>query len=262
MSDYDDTLAVLEDLYMETVGDVPTIPRRVRAEELLLAVADKAPQHLPTLLLLAEVLDVPPIAFDSQLRRAALEMANAISSLTDRSHLIIAEGPGHYTRKSGGVDDIIHVWLNGDRLTISPPSMSVLQYSFSAWRDRGEIVRIPIKYDVSASHIDTCFSDYLQDHHTRDGEMLLGVPLFEGMTATDLVDGLLNEVSSFMDAGVPEEVDNDQLRAAFTEAVDPRHAWGLEEIWTEEEIAANDEDGETPSHWFVLRWSRVDEDDE
>src|SRR5690606_13030504 len=43
------------------------------------------------------------------------------------------------------------------------------------------------------AHIDTCLSSYLQDHHNRDGELLLGVHVDGTTTIGDLLDNLDGE---------------------------------------------------------------------
>ena len=43
------------------------------------------------------------------------------------------------------------------------------------------------------THIDTCLSCYLQDHHNRDGELLLGVFIDGSATIGDVLDGLADE---------------------------------------------------------------------
>lgn len=251
----EETRAVLEDLYMEVVGPVPDLERDPRFKydiDLLYDIAMRDSRHMPTLILLAEQLGVPPIAYDPQLREEVLELVQLDEP--GRAWVISPE----FFRWDGG-----SVWLVGDAVEVRVDGKLRGRYSLAAWR-RGEgLVEIPTKYHVEARHIDTCYGDFLQDHHTRDGEMLLGVPVVEGMTADDVIAALMDEVHSFMDSEIPEEVTDEQLHIAFTEAVLPNYTpnqWGLEAIWDADQIAANNEQGDVPSHWFVLTWELEDEE--
>jgi hypothetical protein len=42
-------------------------------------------------------------------------------------------------------------------------------------------------------HIDTCLGSYLQDHHNRDGELLLGTYVTGSNTVGEVLDGLEDE---------------------------------------------------------------------
>ena len=252
----EETRAVLEDLYMEVVGEIPGRSGRLHAEladeHMLAAVAEKAPRHLPTLILLAEQLGIPPIVYDPRLRAEILELVQLDEP--GRAWVISPE----FVRWDSG-----SVWLVDDAVEVRVDGKLRGRYSLAAWR-RGEgLVEIPTKYTVTAQHIDTCFVDFLQDHHNRDGEMLLGVSVSEGMSADDVIEDLMREVHSSMDDEIPEEVTDEQLHAAFTAAVLPNYTpnqWGLEAIWDADQIAANNEQGDVPSHWFVLTWEREDEE--
>lgn len=49
------------------------------------------------------------------------------------------------------------------------------------------------KVIIDISHIDTCLSCYLQDHHNRAGELLLGVPVDGTTTMGDVLQGIRDE---------------------------------------------------------------------
>lgn len=52
-------------------------------------------------------------------------------------------------------------------------------------------------HDTILQYIDTCMPCYLQDHHNRPSELLLGVPVDNTTTYTTLYDDLLTEFASF-----------------------------------------------------------------
>ena len=67
-------------------------------------------------------------------------------------------------------------------------------------------------YDVSL--IDVCLSCYLQDHHNRDGELLLSVPVDGTTTNAAVREELLSELQT-CDCG--ESFDWDAARQAIAE---------------------------------------------
>jgi hypothetical protein len=64
---------------------------------------------------------------------------------------------------------------------------------------------------IEVDHVDTCFSDYLQDHRN-----IVGISL-GCTTEEDAADALLDEVTSILE--LPESVTDATLRAACCEAV-------------------------------------------
>lgn len=109
--------------------------------------------------------------------------------------------------------------------------------------------REPI-WSVSCRHKDTCLGDYLQDHHNRDGEMLLGASL--GGTPEATVDDLWYEV-----AEIPDDLTEEQVRTALKEAVAGVDLSYIDEHGNPQDEIDEDRDSEEPKAWFVLSWERA-----
>lgn len=103
---------------------------------------------------------------------------------------------------------------------------------------------------VSCRHKDTCLGDYLQDHHNRDGEMLLGASL--GGTPEATVDDLWYEV-----AEIPDDLTEEQVRTALKEAVAGVDLRYIDEHGNPQDEIDEDRDSEEPQAWFVLSWERA-----
>ena len=115
------------------------------------------------------------------------------------------------------------------------------------------------------SHIDTCLSCYLNDHHNRDGELLLGVFVDGSATVGDVLDGLRDEYRQIAyemgenrlgfdyDAGLAA------IDALITENEDRRTVLfdGSLEILDEDS-----EDVEGCQAWFLIHWDVPEEEDE
>ena len=65
--------------------------------------------------------------------------------------------------------------------------------------------------DLDCTFIDCCTSDYLTDHHNRDGECLVGVQL--GQSKEEAA----NEVLNYAD--IPETFSDERIRAAARRAL-------------------------------------------
>lgn len=116
------------------------------------------------------------------------------------------------------------------------------------------------------AHIDTCLSSYLQDHHNRDGELLLGVHVDGTTTIGDLLDNLDGEFRALAwDMGeFRKGYDHDKAKTALDKlAAD--NADRLDRLFDPAlEVPAEDEDmygEETCQAWFLLTWD-VPEDGE
>jgi hypothetical protein len=59
--------------------------------------------------------------------------------------------------------------------------------------------------NVSAQHIDTCLSDYIQDHHNRDGELLVGI-YPHGQSRDDAALEAMTEARAIGDDRLPEDI--------------------------------------------------------
>ena len=71
--------------------------------------------------------------------------------------------------------------------------------------------------DIGCYHKDTCISDYLTDHHNRDGECLVGISVY-GQDARQACDDLISEIRG-CDYGIPESITEQDLYVAARVAV-------------------------------------------
>jgi hypothetical protein len=105
---------------------------------------------------------------------------------------------------------------------------------------------------VSVSHIDTCFPEYLTDHHGRDGEYLAGVYITCASTCGEVRDELLSDILGC--ANLPDWITDDMLE----KAVDDELPASVSDSTFDDSLESSDE--ESPQAWFLLTWE--DEEDE
>lgn len=67
--------------------------------------------------------------------------------------------------------------------------------------------------------IDICLPCYLQDHHNREGELLLGVPV-DGRARVNQVRRAVHDELQAADYGLPESFSYDNARAAINRCFD------------------------------------------
>lgn len=105
---------------------------------------------------------------------------------------------------------------------------------------------------MDATHIDTCLSCYLQDHHNRPGELLLGVVVDGTTTFREIKDELLSELNGLMIDS--ESFDYDEARKAIGEAFLP--IANLDDKFDASlDVPGEDEDFADPCQaWFLLEW--------
>jgi hypothetical protein len=70
-------------------------------------------------------------------------------------------------------------------------------------------------YTVTVSHVDTCLSDYLQDHHNREGECLIGIPVDGDATYGAVFKGLVEAACG--DERIAEDVTDEKVVEAIIE---------------------------------------------
>ena len=70
----------------------------------------------------------------------------------------------------------------------------------------------------SINYIETCYPDFLQDHHNRENERLISIGLY-GQSSKEAARDLIDEING-CDMGIPEEVTEGQLGVAAREAVE------------------------------------------
>lgn len=110
-------------------------------------------------------------------------------------------------------------------------------------------------------HIDTCLSCYLQDHHNRDGELLLGVPVNGESTVGEVLDELASELQQFGDlaadrAGFDWTKAEETIKALQAENVDRAEMKFDNGLETLEE----DDYDEPVQAWFLLTWEVPEEE--
>lgn len=120
--------------------------------------------------------------------------------------------------------------------------------------------------DFIVAHIDTCLSCYLQDHHNRDGELLLGVYVDGETTIGEVLDQLSGEFASIgWDLGEDRRgFDYDKAKAALArfgeenaDRLDRIFDPSLEVLSDEEKEDAMDE----VQAWFLISWDVPEEDE-
>jgi hypothetical protein len=111
--------------------------------------------------------------------------------------------------------------------------------------------------EVWITHTDTCFADFLQDHHNREGELLVGVPVDGGTTVATVKSDLLDEASS--DDRLPEDVTDDLLAKAIEAAFSCRN----DDSTFDPDMGTDWDDdlSETPTAWFLIQWGSPSEAD-
>lgn len=113
------------------------------------------------------------------------------------------------------------------------------------------------------THVDTCLGTYLNDHHNRDNELLLGVFVDGNSTYGDIKLALVeefNQIGYELGENKPG-YDHDKARAAIDEAFShiPRsemshiHFDETLDIMSEADLAAADGDDYCQA-WFVISW--------
>jgi hypothetical protein len=119
--------------------------------------------------------------------------------------------------------------------------------------------------EFSISHIDTCLSCYLQDHHHRDGELLLGVYVDGNTTIGDILRDLESEFNQmFLEDGERGGFNGDKASAAIAKLKEDNKD-RLDTIFDSklETPSEDDEDmGESCQAWFLIHWNVPDDDEE
>lgn len=109
---------------------------------------------------------------------------------------------------------------------------------------------------ITLHYIDYCFMDYLTDHHSRDGEGMLGVAVDNTMTLKDLVDEICDKSYS---VAIPDNITEDMVRKAVEKEVYCCCQNIQDRLVSEEycfDIYENEDccDPENPYMWFYFEW--------
>lgn len=113
--------------------------------------------------------------------------------------------------------------------------------------------------NVAATHIDTCLSCYLTDHHNRDGEALVGI-IPRGQSVDEAASELADETESVGDDRVPADLTRDEIVLTFKRAlrgVDLRHIGHDGRRTNVEPMDIDTDDSDRAQVWFLLTWESV-----
>lgn len=116
-----------------------------------------------------------------------------------------------------------------------------------------------MKYSVAIQHIDTCFPEYLTDHHNRDGELLVGVPVDATTTNGEVAQGILDEING-ADYGLPDWLTDDMIQKAVDDEL-PASVSDDAFDDTLDCLGSSDDEpcDELPTAWFLLTFSEDDD---
>lgn len=116
------------------------------------------------------------------------------------------------------------------------------------------------------SHIDTCLSCYLNDHHQRDGELLLGVFVGPDSTVGEVLDAVADEYRQIgWELGETRlGFDYDAAKAAIDHLkIDNADRLGRLFDSSLERIPEGEEDmHEMCQAWFLIHWDVPEEEEE
>lgn len=115
---------------------------------------------------------------------------------------------------------------------------------------------------MTCTHIDTCLSSFLHDHHNREGELLLGVFVDGRFTYGDVKAGLLSELyaaGASIDPVAMPGFDHEAAYAAALALFADLHPMELDRSLFDEslDIIEEMEEGdaeEMAQAWFLFRW--------
>jgi len=86
---------------------------------------------------------------------------------------------------------------------------------------KDELFTSKTMHKLSFTYIDTCYPDYLSDHHNRDGELLVGIDWNEDITDRQVVEDIVSEVLGSTDESLWKHLPNDDelVRVILTQVV-------------------------------------------
>lgn len=111
----------------------------------------------------------------------------------------------------------------------------------------------------TAQHIDTCLSGYLNDHHNRDGELLLGAYVDGNTTYQEVLDELLSELNArdmTFDGSFNYDSAEAAIRDQFSTVPDMSKVFDASlDVLSEEEAEMAD----PCQAWFLITWDASEE---
>jgi len=103
---------------------------------------------------------------------------------------------------------------------------------------------------ITARYVDTCLSSYLQDGYSREGQTLCLASLGDSKVGTR--DQLYDSID--WDAGLPDTIDEETIKAAIMGALDGVDLSYIDENGNPCNEPPEDRDDEEPYVYVVLEW--------
>jgi hypothetical protein len=131
--------------------------------------------------------------------------------------------------------------------------------------DQLAAIRADTESGFACVHIDTCLSCFLNDHHQRDGELLLGAIVFGDTTIGDVKNELLSEFDSvgWDLASDRAGYDHDKARKAILDLFRDVHPMELDRTAFDSSLDLRDEEddesGDYCQAWFLITWDVPEE---
>ena len=104
--------------------------------------------------------------------------------------------------------------------------------------------------NITASHVDTCLSDYLRDSYSRPGQALCLSSL--GCTLDETVDVLYESID--WDSGLPESIFDTDIKDAFRVALKGVDLRYIDEDGNRQEESDDEREWPEPYLYMVLEW--------
>lgn len=134
--------------------------------------------------------------------------------------------------------------------------------------DQLAAIRADTESGFACVHIDTCLSSFLNDHHHRDGELLLGAIVFGDTTIGDVKNELLSEFDSVgWDLGSTRAgYDHDKARKAILDVFRDVHPMDLDRTPFDAALDFRSDDDldyldDYCQAWFLITWDVPEETD-
>jgi hypothetical protein len=140
---------------------------------------------------------------------------------------------------------------------MSSPFLPSVQEQLQSRRDESET-------EFAVTHIDTCLSSFLNDHHNRDGELLLGVFVDGNATVGQVLDGLRDEYRQIAYEMGENRLgfDYDAGLAAIDSVIAENDDNRDKPFDASLDVLGEDDDcSESCQAWFLIHWDVPEEED-
>lgn len=126
--------------------------------------------------------------------------------------------------------------------------------------------------NLSIRHKDTCTPDYLNDHHNREGEFLVGILLGDYESEAKVAESLLETINRNAPEEFPFDFEDPKLVAAVTQAATGVDCRVTDDCGNHVSRPAEDEEGSEEAlekfekllescecyAWFLVEWEAED----